>query len=41
MIVEEVVLFYGGNGFWIGWLNDFNVEYVIDEIWFWYFLEIM
>jgi type I restriction enzyme R subunit len=39
MTAEEVAVPYGGNGFRIGWPNDFNAEYAIDEIRFWHFLE--
>jgi type I restriction enzyme R subunit len=39
MTVEEVALPYGGNAFRIGWPNDFNAEYAIDETRFWHFLE--
>ena len=39
MTVEDVAVPYGGHGYHIGWANNFNAEYAIDEARFWHFLE--
>lgn len=36
---ERTELYRSGNGYYIGYANDFNVKYAIDEVRFWHFLE--
>ena len=36
---ERNELYRGGNGYYIGYANDFNAKYAIDEVRFWHFLE--
>jgi type I restriction enzyme R subunit len=36
---ERTELYRGGNGYYIGYANDFNSKYAIDEVRFWHFLE--
>lgn len=36
---ERNELYRSGNGYYIGYANDFNTKYAIDEVRFWYFLE--
>ncbi|OYU82522.1 MAG: DEAD/DEAH box helicase [Flavobacterium sp. BFFFF2] len=38
-IQERHGLYRSGNGFYIGFANDFNAKYAIDEVRFWHFLE--
>ena len=36
---ERNELYRSGNGYYIGYANDFNAKYAIDEVRFWHFLE--
>lgn len=36
---ERAELYRSGNGYYIGYANDFNAKYAIDEVRFWHFLE--
>ncbi|CAM3849257.1 type I restriction endonuclease subunit R [Flavobacterium branchiophilum] len=36
---ERVELYRSGKGYYIGFANDFNAKYAIDEVRFWHFLE--
>ena len=36
---EPKELYRSGNGYYIGYANDFNAKYAIDEVRFWHFLE--
>ena len=36
---EPRELYRSGNGYYIGYANDFNAKYAIDEVRFWHFLE--
>lgn len=36
---EQKELYRSGNGYYIGYANDFNAKYAIDEVRFWHFLE--
>jgi type I restriction enzyme R subunit len=36
---ERKELYRSGNGYYIGYANDFNTKYAIDEVRFWHFLE--
>ncbi|PDS22713.1 type I restriction endonuclease subunit R [Flavobacterium branchiophilum] len=36
---ERVELYRSGNGYYMGFANDFNAKYAIDEVRFWHFLE--
>jgi type I restriction enzyme R subunit len=38
-IQERTELYRSGNGYYIGYANDFNAKYAIDEVRFWHFLE--
>lgn len=38
-IQERQELYRSGNGYYIGYANDFNAKYAIDEVRFWHFLE--
>lgn len=38
-IQEPKELYRSGNGYYIGYANDFNAKYAIDEVRFWHFLE--
>lgn len=38
-VAERMELYRGGNGYFIGTPNDFNIRYAIDEYRFWNFLE--
>ncbi|PJJ06888.1 type I restriction enzyme R subunit [Flavobacterium sp. 1] len=38
-IQERQELYRSGNGYYIGYANDFNAKYSIDEVRFWHFLE--
>ncbi|MGO4771113.1 type I restriction endonuclease subunit R [Flavobacterium sp. W22_SRS_FK3] len=38
-IQEREELYRSGNGYYIGYSNDFNAKYAIDEVRFWHFLE--
>ncbi|MEO8239737.1 MAG: type I restriction endonuclease subunit R [Flavobacterium sp.] len=38
-IQERKELYRSGNGYYIGYANDFNAKYAIDEVRFWNFLE--
>jgi type I restriction enzyme R subunit len=38
-IQEHKELYRSGNGYYIGYANDFNPKYAIDEVRFWHFLE--
>lgn len=38
-IQERQELYRSGNGYYIGYANDFNANYAIDEFRFWHFLE--
>ena len=35
---ERNELYRSGNGYYIGYANDFNAKYAIDEVRFWHFL---
>lgn len=36
---ERNELYRSGNGYYIGYANDFNAKYAIDEVRFWHFIE--
>jgi type I restriction enzyme, R subunit len=36
---ERQELYRSGNGYYIGYANDFNAKYAIDEVRFWHFLQ--
>jgi len=36
---ERAELYRSGNGYYIGYANDFNTKFAIDEVRFWHFLE--
>jgi type I restriction enzyme R subunit len=36
---ERAELYRSGNGYYIGYANDFNAKFAIDEVRFWHFLE--
>ena len=38
-IQDRKELYRSGNGYFIGYANDFNAKYAIDEVRFWHFLE--
>lgn len=38
-IQDRRELYRSGNGYYIGYANDFNAKYAIDEVRFWHFLE--
>jgi len=38
-IQDSKELYRSGNGYYIGYANDFNAKYAIDEVRFWHFLE--
>lgn len=38
-IQDRKELYRSGNGYYIGYTNDFNAKYAIDEVRFWHFLE--
>lgn len=38
-IQDRRELYRSGNGYYIGYANDFNAQYAIDEVRFWHFLE--
>lgn len=39
LVAEPQEIYRGGNGFYIGYANDFNAQYAIDDKRFWHFLE--
>ncbi len=39
IVAEEKAQYVTGNGFFIGFPNNFNAKYAIDELRFWHFLE--
>src|SRR4051812_13894054 len=38
-VAERKELYRTGHGFWLGYPEDFNKKYAIDEVRFWHFLE--
>ena len=38
-VQERAEVYRSGNGYYMGYANDFNTKYAIDEVRFWHFLE--
>ena len=37
-VQERAEVYRSGNGYYMGYANDFNTKYAIDEVRFWHFL---